>query len=483
MSYVIHWFRNDLRLKDNQALYEASKSGYPILLVYIYDEDSLYTQADAHRVWLYHSLIELKASLENLNLSLVIKKGSPKKIFHEIIKEAKPYAIYYNDVYEHHDLKNAQDLRYLCEEHGTLIQHFHGNLIAHPDAIKNSNGTFINHFTPFWNAINHKYSPRALYPLPKIERFSSSVSSLDIEDLNLPSSYHWNEHIKKHWKVNETHAQKKLNHFLKTKVNHYIEHRQYLGKPCSSELSAYLHFGEIGPYQIIDACNAHINRSKIKGIERQLEAFIKDLALREFAYYLLYHQYEMKKNPLEHEETPFHWTENTYYFNAWKKGITGFPIVDAAMRQLLEMGWMPTQARLLTASFLVKDLKIHREEGEHWFFKNLFDADIANNLFNWQFSAQCGNRFEPFLKTYHVEQQSKKTDPDGEYIKTWIPELKKLPSKYIHAPHKAPAAVLKKAKIILGETYPMPIIDLNESAKKTLKQLQEKAKQKKKIKH
>ncbi|MDN3505367.1 MAG: deoxyribodipyrimidine photo-lyase [Rhabdochlamydiaceae bacterium] len=479
MSYVIHWFRQDLRLKDNPALHDACKSGYPVLLLYTHDENSPYKNGDAHNVWLHHSLLSLKESLDAKNFKLLIMKGSSTEVFKKILSYGKPQSVYYNECYDSYTRDADQRVSYLLEENNIHCHRYHGNVFIDPDHILEDNGSYYTDFLAYWNALNKQCNPKPICSFPKAKPHPYSIPCLDIEDLALLTSYHWKEYFSKYWKAGEASAIKRVREFYKYNAKHYPKDKVYPGTDCSSKLSCHLHFGEVSPWQILEEGNKWIEKSKEKNASKAVECFIKDIATREYSQYMLYHRPEMETSPIRDELNNFPWAENQHYFNAWKQGMTGYPIVDAAMRQLMSMGWCHSRARIIAATFLLQDLKIHWQEGQKWYLKNLFDADIASNAYNWQLMAWNESTTLPYYCAFSPEKESKHHDPKCEYIKRWIPELKNLPVKYMHAPWKAPKEVLKKAGVILDQTYPLPIIDHNVVAKETLKLLHQKTQIKK----
>jgi deoxyribodipyrimidine photo-lyase len=476
MSYVIHWFRKDLRLKDNKALYEACQSGRPVMCVYIHDQSDPYSAAEAHNAWLHHSLSSLKASLESKSIRLLIKKGNPKEVFEEILQQGRPDAIYCNERYDNHSRKVDATVKYICEERKIRFHTCHSNMFSDPNAIVDKKGKYLMDFKDYWSQINKITAPRALYPAPsKIKPFSYTTHGVEIADLNLLTSFHAKEAMKNHWKAGEAAAAACLKTFLKSKIQKYSKEKSIPSAECSSKLSPHLNFGEISPFQVLDECNRLIERSSSKTIGDEVEEFIKDMAMGQFCQYSLYHTAEINHLLKTEVSQSFPWVENQGLFSAWKEGRTGYPLIDAAMRQLQAMGFMHSTGESAAAIFLTQDLRIHAEEGIRWYYKNLFGLDLGINIYNWYAAAGLlQNNFSP-LKNFNPTLLSARLDKEGKYIKTWVPELKKLPAKYIHAPSKAPAAVLKKAGIELGKNYPMPVVDHTKVAKETLAMLKARA--------
>lgn len=477
MSYVIHWFRKDLRLKDNKAFYEACASGHQVLCLYIHDQNDPYSAADAHLVWLHHSLLSLKTSLESKSIRLLIKKGNPKDVFEEIFQTGRPETIYCNERYDNYSRKVDATLKYACEEKRVKLHTHHSNMFSDPNTAVDKNGKYFTEFRDYWAHINKIASPRGLYPVPsKIKAYPYTIHGLEVGDLNLLTSYHVKEAMKNHWKAGEAAAASRLKTFLKSKIQKYSAEKSFPSMECSSKLSPHLNFGEISPFQILEECNALIQKSSVKGIEGNVESFIKDICMGEFCQYSLYHVAEFNHLLNNEIRDNFPWVENQMFLTAWKEGKTGYPIIDAAMRQLQAMGFMHSVVESAAAVFLTQDLRIHAEEGIKWYYKNLFGLDIAINTYNWYNAAGLMQKSSSPFKSFNPTILSSKIDKEGKYIKTWLPELKKLPTKYIHAPSKAPAAILKKAGIALGTNYPMPVVDHTKAAKETLSMLKARAK-------
>ena len=476
MSYVIHWFRKDLRLKDNKALYEACQSGRPVMLVYIHDQNDPYTAADAHSVWLHHSLSSLKASLETKSMRLLIKKGNPKEVFEEIFQQGRPDAIYCNERYDNYSRKIDSTIKYICQERKIKFHSHHSNMFCDPNSVVDKNGKFAAEFKEFWSEINKITSPRVPYPVPsKMKAYSYTTHGIEIGDLNLLSSYHAKEAMSAHWKAGEAAAQLRLKAFLKNKIDRYSEEKGIPAAECSSKLSPHFNFGEISPFEVLDACNKMIEKSSSKTLSHEVEEFVKDMAMGQFCQYSLYHIAEINHILNSEMIQHFPWVENQTLFTAWKEGKTGYPLIDAAMRQLAATGFMHSAAESASAMFLTQDLRIHAEEGIKWFYKNLFGLDLAINAYKWYAAAGLiQNQAAPF-KNFNPTTLAAKIDKEAKYIKTWLPELKKLPAKYALEPSKAPAAVLKKAGVVIGQTYPAPVVDHAKIAKETLAMLKARA--------
>ncbi|ACI23155.1 deoxyribodipyrimidine photolyase [Coxiella burnetii Dugway 5J108-111] len=430
---TIFWFRQDLRLSDNPALVEAAKSADHLIPLYILD-DQLKMLGDAQRWWLHHSLSSLQTALSKKGTSLILKKGDTKRVLLELIKKYKVEKIYWNRSYEppYREIDT-----YLENRLPPLsVEIYHSTLLTEPQKIKNKSGGYYKIFTPFWKHINASLQPRKTLAAPKKFSQHRAIKSDNLETWNLlPKHPDWSQGFDQ-WKPGEKNAQIVLKKFIKENLKNYPAHRDRPDISSTSHLSPYLHFGEISIRQVWTA----ITQATIqdKNLQKAADVFLRQLIWREFAYYLLWHFPQMGKSNFRNQFDNFKWKKNKNWLRAWQKGLTGYPIVDAGMRELWCTGYMHNRARMIVASFLVKDLMIDWREGEKWFWNTLLDADLANNALGWQWIAGCGLDAAPYFRIFNPILQSKKFDPDGTYIKRWIPELAKVPSKYIHYPADMP---------------------------------------------
>lgn len=446
-------FHNDFRIEDNPALFEASKKGEVIpLFVWDPEKEDPWQLGGASKWWLHYSLKNLKSKLISLNSDLFIRSGKTIDILEEIIKETKATGIFWNRLYDPSMIKLQTSIHTYFQKKGILTIAMPGNLLYEPWLIKNKQFKPFQVFTPFWKTCLKQYEPLLPLPIPKkISTFKQIPHSDSIESLHLLPKIHWDTGLIEMWKPGEDQAKIHLENFIKNNIYSYQENRDRPDLMGTSLLSPYLHFGEISPRTIWHA---------LKDLNtQQTECYSRQLGWREFAHHLLYHFPETESKPLRKEFEYFPWKYDLNSLKKWQKGMTGYPIIDAGMRQLWKTGWMHNRVRMITGSFLVKDLMIPWQEGAKWFWDTLVDADLANNTLGWQWVSGCGADAAPYFRIFNPITQSKKFDPNGDYIRQWIPELKTFPTKWIHDPWESPINIQKEANVLIGYDYPYPIVD------------------------
>lgn len=444
---AIFWLRQDLRLEDNPALHAASK--HPLLALYIWDEDDPCPPGGAARWWLCRSLISLQRSFKERGVQLVFKQGKPIEIIEKLISEINGCAVYWNRCYEPHAIKRDKEIKSQLKNTGISCESFKASLLAEPWELQTKTDKPYQVFTPFWKAFQCLTFPKPL-PIPDIYGYQPSIFSDEIETWGLNPTL-WGSGLQDTWRPGEVGAWEKMNGFLEGRIEKYATHRDFPSENFTSRLSPHLHWGEISPTQIWQLA--------INLYGEDAFPFLRQLAWREFSYHLLFHFPNLPSDPLRPSFKKFPWENNSEALKAWQEGKTGYPIVDAGMRELWHTGWMHNRVRLIVASFLVKDLLIPWQKGEEWFWDTLVDADLANNAASWQWVAGCGADAAPFFRIFNPVLQSQKFDPQGVYIKKWVPELKDLDSSHIHAPWEIAPERLREANVKLGENYHPPIID------------------------
>jgi deoxyribodipyrimidine photo-lyase len=462
VAATIIWFRHDLRLRDNPAVAAALKRGEPVVPVYILDPvaEGDWPLGGASRWWLHHSLASLNGSLWKRGSRLVLARGASGAVLRKLINATGATAVCWNRRYEPAAIKVERGVTGALREDGVEAMSFNASLLFEPDAIRNKAGAPFQVFTPFWrHCLALDVTPPVPVPAGKFPAPARWPASEDLAAFQLLPRAGWAAGFPQVWEPGEAGAQKRLRRFVAQPMGAYAVGRDFPGSGGTSALSPHLHFGEIGPRQIWAAVRAQARDSGVFPPSRGAQVFLSEVGWREFAYHLLYHFPRTPAEPLRSAFAAFPWREDSAGLRAWRRGLTGYPIVDAGMRQLWQTGWMHNRVRMIVASFLVKHLRISWREGAAWFWDTLVDADLANNTLGWQWSAGCGADAAPYFRIFNPTLQSAKFDPDGEYVRRWVPELAKLPAKYVHEPWAAPSAVLAAAGVTMGRDYPRPVVD------------------------
>ncbi len=462
---AIVWFRRDLRLDDHPALDAALARGAVVIPVYIADarEEGDWPLGGASRWWLHHSLRALAAALEGCGSRLLVRQGDAGRELLSLAAECGARTVYFGRRYEPAARAGEQELLQRLQQGGLEAATFNTSVWHEPSAVRSVSGGAYQVFTAYYRACQVRLDQGTPAPPPArmapAERWPRSMS---IEDLGLLPRWDWAGGLRQAWQPGETGAQAALDRFLKAGAADYDRLRDRPDREGTSLLSPHLHWGEIGPrrlWQRLRRVQAAGNRAGPVGASEGLAAFLRELHWREFAHHLLWHFPQTARQPLRPEFQRFPWVEDDEGYRAWCRGQTGYPIVDAGMRQLWATGWMHNRVRMIAASFLVKDLQIHWERGAAWFWDTLVDADLANNTLGWQWTAGCGADAAPYFRVFNPVLQAERFDPEGSYVRRWVPELAKLASRWLHRPWQAPAAVCEEAGVHLGRTYPAPIVD------------------------
>ena len=465
---AIVWLRNDLRLSDNPALFEALQSGASVTCVYVLDESEPHALGSASRWWLHHSLYAFSEKIEALGGRLILRSGDPVRIIPDIVSEASANAVYWNRRYAFEWIECDKSIKEHLLNDGVAVYSFNGSLLREPWELQTGSGGNYRVFSPFWRALQAAGPTRdAPLPAPSGNLQSLPLKSDDIQTWALtPTRPDWAQEISQSWTPGEDGAHKALSRFLDGPINSYKEGRDRPDCEYVSRLSPHLAFGEISPVEIWAATQTAAQAGKID--EAAAQKFLSEIAWREFSYSLLYYFPDLPRIPLRQEFSNYPWQDDQTLLSAWRKGQTGYPIVDAGLRQLWRTGWMHNRVRMIAASFLIKDLLIDWRAGADWFWDTLVDADAANNAASWQWVAGCGADAAPYFRIFNPVTQGKKFDPDGDYVRLYVPEIAALPAKYIHAPWEAPEALLETSGITLGKTYPLPIVDHAAARKRAL---------------
>jgi len=460
---TIVWFGRDLRLADNPALSAAIARGHPIIPLFILDDIDAgdWAPGGASRWWLHGSLHALDEGLRQRGNALLLRRGPAESVITQLLDQTGCDAVYWNRRYEPWATKRAERLKSALGSRGIEARSFNAGLIREPWTILTQKGEPYRVFTPFWKALLAKGVADAAAPVAA--RIPAPARVPDGEPLSSwslrPSSPDWAGGLRSAWQPGEAGAQARLEEFAAGAVAHYRDRRNLPGIAGTSRLSPHLHFGELSPGHIWRTVTAQSLGATGNPMPAGVETYLSEIAWREFSYHLLFHFPTLPTEPLRPEFTRFPWLEDDTALASWQRGQTGYPIVDAGMRELWSTGWMHNRVRMIVASFLVKDLLLHWRTGAEWFWDTLVDADLASNSASWQWVAGCGADAAPYFRVFNPSLQGAKFDPHGDYVRRWVPEIGKLPDALLHSPWEASASELAAAGIRLGRTYPAPIVD------------------------
>ncbi len=466
---IIHWFRNDLRLLDNPALAEAAKSARPVVPVYILeDADSdPWAPGGASRWWLHHSLLALNRSLETRGNSLILRRGQPKEVLQNLVTETDATAVHVTRLTEPHAIKVDSEVKTTLNSFGIKLKVFDGNLLFPLGSVMTRKGNPFKIFTPFYKTCMQRFPLQKPLPVPaQLPSLRKHVKSDSLDEWKLlPRKPDWSVGWLNMWTPGEQGALSRLDSFLERSAAAYRTRRDRPDIFGTSRLSPHLHLGEISPRTCWHRSLASVKPES----QDDLKSFFRQIIWREFSHHLLYHWPNFPEEPFRPEFRRFSWARDDEALRRWQLGLTGYPIVDAGMRELWTTGWMHNRVRMIAASFLVKDLLVPWQDGAAWFWDTLVDADLANNSVSWQWVAGCGVDAAPFFRIFNPVLQGRKFDPEGTYVRRWVPELTNLPDKYIHQPWATPKDILKDSGISLGSIYPFPIVDHIEARNHALK--------------
>lgn len=463
------WFRQDLRLSDNPALARACRECDAIIPLFIDDplDHTLSQVGEASRAWLHHSLMSLQQQLRDKGSNLYFMQGGSLQALQSLIEISGASRVFWNRCYDPHSIERDTEIKASLARYSPKTAN--ALLIHEPWSVLKDDGTPYRVYTPYWrrSAKQLADAPEALKTIPaprKIPVLDAESATLSccvsLSELALMPERDWGEQMMSHWKVGEKAAASRLRQFLTSSVQQYKEGRNLPGVSGTSRMSPHLHFGEISPRQILKQVLGDRSLSSLSPDE---ETFVKEVFWREFAYSLLYHFPQTLTEPLDARFKAMKWAKNSQaHLRAWQQGMTGVPIVDAGMRELYATGWMHNRVRMIVASYLIKNLLIPWQQGEQWFRNTLVDADIASNVMGWQWTAGCGADAAPFYRIFNPVLQGEKFDKEGHYVKQWVPELAKMPAKYLHKPWELPTA--ERARF----DYPDPLVDLKQTRARAL---------------
>jgi deoxyribodipyrimidine photo-lyase len=461
----IVWFRDDLRLSDHPALHAAATRGAPLVCLYVLDEESSSMRpprgrpiGSASRWWLAQSLRSLQASLAARGQTLVLRRGPAAKVIADLAQQVQASTVHWIGSEIPSETAVEQDVRAALDNIGVAVCSFPSDLLAKPTSLRNKEGRGLRVFTPFWKRVLSLGDPPHPLPAPKTLTAGPQIASDDLASWHLePTHPDWAAGLRNTWTPGEAAAQERLKDFLDNDIADYASLRDRPDRDGTSRLSPHLRFGEISPRQVWHAANFAAARRP--AIASGVGKFLSELGWREFSRHLLFDLPQLAEKNLQPSFDAFPWRKDTKALRAWQRGRTGYPIVDAGMRELWHTGIMHNRVRMVVASFLVKHLLIDWRHGEKWFWDTLVDADPGSNPASWQWVAGSGADAAPYFRVFNPILQGEKFDPDGAYVSKWVPELARLPAKLIHQPWEATPMELAAAGVTLGKTYPEPIVD------------------------
>ncbi|MCK0208876.1 DNA photolyase family protein [Starkeya koreensis] len=453
------WLRDDLRLADNPAVEAARASGRPLILAYVLDEESpnIRPLGGAARWWLGRSLAALGAEIRALGGTLVLRRGAAAEVIPALVEASHAAAVFWNRRYGAPEIAVDGALKAALVGSGLLVGSFNAALLHEPWTVKTQAGGPFRVFTPFYrSARQQEVSPpqRAAGTWS----FAEAPPGDRLDDWALePTRPDWAGGLRENWTPGERGAAARLATFVDEELAGYTQGRDRPDLPHVSRLSPHLRFGEVSPRQVLAAVRHAADAGTVPG--RDAEKFVSELYWREFSYHLLFHFPDIGRQNFNARFDAFEWQPDATLERAWRKGMTGYPLVDAGMRQLWQTGWMHNRVRMVAASLLIKHGLTDWRQGEEWFWDTLVDADPANNPASWQWVAGSGADAAPYFRIFNPVSQGEKFDPNGAYVRRFVPELAGLPDAFIHKPWQAPADVLRRAGVVLGETYPRPVVD------------------------
>ena len=471
MKRCIIWLRKDLRLHDHPGFAQAIAKGYEIIPVYIWDEsEHRWQEGEASRWWLHHALIDLQQQLNELGGKIFIHRVGEKDnvlgCLTRLINQYEADAIYWGRRYEPDIVKRDQIIKTQLKESGYDVCSFNSHLLFEPHTVKNKSGKHFKVFTPYWkkcltlNVDNLTKISKKQWA--KVKWYSRPCSlSIEIESLGLLPNIPWDKEFYVCWKAQRSEGLKRLNDMVESKCGTYNEQRDIPAIDGTSRLSPYLQWGQISAREVYHAFSNNYTDAIEKG-------YLRQLFWRDFSYHLMFNEPHTPEKAMRPEYEHFPWEKNEMFLTAWKNGQTGFPIVDAGMRQLWQTGWMHNRVRMIVGSLLVKHMLQDWREGASWFWDTLVDADLANNTMGWQWIGGSGADASPYFRIFNPIIQGEKFDPDGSYVRKYCPELTRVPNAYIHKPWEMPELELAEAGITLGKDYPNPVISHQAGREKAL---------------
>lgn len=459
MTIGVVWFRRDLRLADNPALTAALQTHEQVICVYVHapDEEAPWQPGAASRWWLHHSLTALDQQLRKRGSKLLVMVGDTLQCLRQLCASYAGAAVYWNRLYEPAVIKRDQRIKEALREDGIDAHSYKAAVLFEPWQIETGQGQPYRVFTPYWR--NARARLQAIEPVPAPTSIAGSniadEHGCSVSSLGLLPSRTWDAGFYNAWQPGEAAAIEALGDFRADALNDYPVDRDRPDRVGTSRLSPHLHFGEISPQQI--AWDLQSAAARSASADQASEVYLREIGWRDFSQYLLYHFPQMPKKNLNARFDGFRWDRrDAVALQRWQQGRTGIPMIDAGMRELWNTGWMHNRVRMLVASFLTKNLRQHWHHGQRWFWDTLVDADLANNAQGWQWTAGCGVDASPYFRIFNPVTQGEKFDPQGHYVRRWIPELTGVAAPLVHQPWLDP-------QLLRRSGYPAPMVDLKSS--------------------
>lgn len=459
---VLVLFRDDFRLTDNPALHAACATGQPVLCVAVQDE--VFKLEGVIGWWMGQACTALATALARRGGTLLVPRGETLPVVCDLVKITGASQVFWNRRYDPAGRETDTILKSVLTEQGVTVHSLAARLLHEPWTVRTGAGQPYRIFTAWWRAARELGEPAFPQPAPAEIRFApvpepysaaTAPGALHAPDLPADATL-----AAQYWSCSENAAQTALDEFLETALAHYETDRDRPDREGTSGLSPYLRAGLISARQVWHAARKAEARSRD---HLNTEKFLSELGWRDFAWMQLFYEPDMPTRNLRPEFDQMAWQNDAEAFQIWKDGRTGYPLVDAGMRELRATGTMHNRVRMVVASFLTKHLLTDWRKGERWFYERLVDADPALNAMNWQWCAGTGIDASPWFRIFNPVGQSEKFDPSGAYIRTWVPELAALPDKLIHTPWKLDASLARHLKFVPGSTYPHPVVDLKQA--------------------
>ena len=476
---AIAWMRNDFRLADNAVLTLAAKGGRPVLPVFPFcsSGEGWSSIGAASRWWLHHSIGRFSTALADRGAPMILLHGAPADVLPRLAAAVGADEVIASRRFEPHARDEENAVRDVLAVRGVRAAYLNTSLLHDPDAIRTGSDKPYRVFTPFWKKVQAEVSDDRLYgAIPELNLSAPDQATLaaakalpetvPLDELGLLPTIPWDAEFGTFWTPGEAGAHERLERFLDAVLGGYDDSRNVPSIDGTSALSPHLHFGEISPRQVARAVRDRLDDDP--SVDVGAKSFLSEIGWREFGHHVLHHFPDTIDQPLNPKFERFPYREEAAELRRWQRGLTGYPIVDAGMRQLWRIGWMHNRVRMIVGSFLTKHLLQPWWKGAEWFWDTLVDADLAANTLGWQWIGGTGADAAPYFRVFNPITQGEKFDPDGAYIRRWVPELSRLPADVIHKPWTAKPIELAEAGIELGQTYPRPIVDHPEARQRAL---------------